>query len=97
MDIGFEEVKEKLSVLAEKGFEPEFRIFLYGKEYMIIAYRTFCSFQRCGMTDGSGEIRYASLDELYHAQTIDGIVLEKDWNKIVKWECLVLEIWEQFC
>lgn len=43
MNIGFEEVKERLSVLAGKGFEPEFRIFLYGKEYMIITdHRWYC-------------------------------------------------------
>ena len=51
-------------------------------DYMIIKYSNGPSFQRQGIEDGSGEIYYNSLDELYEADLIDGINLKRDWYKI---------------
>ena len=68
--------------------EAELRIYLYGKEYMIIIYDDHCSFQRCGYRDGSGEQNYNTLDQLYSAKQVDNIVLAKDWNSIEKLECI---------
>ncbi len=64
--------------------EPEFYFIFEDsqKEYMIIKYDDGPTFQRCGMTDGSGEYKYRSLDELYCADTIDGINLKRDWGII---------------
>jgi hypothetical protein len=39
----FEEVSIWLNELVEKGFEPELQLYMYGKEYMIIAYEDHCS------------------------------------------------------
>lgn len=84
---------EQLKVLAEnnvtQGGEPEIWINFSDKknDYMIIAFDGKCSFQRCatqGFTtfDGSGESFYKTLDELYETETVDGILLKRDWNKI---------------
>lgn len=77
----FEEVKEKFEKLIAADCEPELELLIGGEYYMIIGYEGFVTFQRCGQP-GSGEIRFDSLDELYPAETIDGICLAKDWNRI---------------
>lgn len=90
----YEYFKNKLLSLTERGFEPELRLYLRGKEYMIIAYDDHCSFQRCGYRDGSGEFNYSSLDELYTTVSVDGILLEKEWADIRDWECFEIECFE---
>lgn len=61
--------------------------------YMIIIYQGHCSFQRCGnIKEASGEYRYSTLDELYKAQQIDDIILEKDWNQIIDIYCIDFDI-----
>jgi len=64
--------------------EPEFEIYFYDKEksYMIIKYNNCVSFQRCGITDGSGEIYYPNLTVLYNTELIDGICLCDCWDDI---------------
>lgn len=64
--------------------EPEFEFYFYHNDvtYMIIKYDLEVTFQRCGCTSGSGEIHYTSLDELYRADLIDGLNLERDWDTI---------------
>ena len=65
--------------------EPEFEITFNDKnaEYMIIKYANYATFQRCGYSDeGSGEIKYISLDDIYNSELIDGISLKRDWGKI---------------
>ena len=59
--------------------------------YMIIIYDDHCSFQRCdsGLT---GEKNYKTLNEMYNAQQIDDIILERDWDKIVEFDCVDFEI-----
>ena len=45
----------------------------------------------------SGEYNYKSLDELYNAQQVDGIVLERDWEKIKELQCTdfdILGLWD---
>lgn len=65
-------------------YEPEFYVVFEDRqaEYMIIKYADGPTFQRCGTVDGSGEYKYPSLDALYGADTIDGINLKRDWDKI---------------
>lgn len=92
----FEEIKQLLQKCIENDYEAELSIFLYGKEYMIIIYDDYCSFQRCGYKDGSGEKNYDTLDELYSAKQVDGIVLKNDWNNIGALDCFdfdVLGLW----
>lgn len=92
----FEEIKRFLQISIEEGMAAELRIYLYGKEYMIIIYDDHCSFQRCGYRDGSGEQNYNTLDQLYSAKQVDNIVLAKDWNSIEKLECIefdILNLW----
>ena len=57
------------------------------EEYMIIIYDDHCSFQRRGYKDGSGEINFKTLDELYNAELFDNIILSRDWNKINELSC----------
>ena len=83
----FEEIKEKFREQFIVDFEPELTLFMYDKKYMIIFYPNKCSFLRCGYNDGSGEVYYNSLDELYNAETVDGILLKRDWNDIENFEC----------
>ena len=40
----------------------------------------------------SGEYNFESLDELYKALQIDGIVLERDWEKVRDLECIDFDI-----
>ena len=82
----FEDIKGLLSKsIHEYGFESELRLCFHDNpnEYMIIIYDDHCSFQRCGAPEEiSGEYNFESLDELYKALQIDGIVLERDWEKV---------------
>ena len=77
----FEEFK---ALYDDISWEEEYEFFFSDtdKTYMIIKYDDHVSFQRCGASDGSGEYNYNSLMELYQTESVDGICLEKDWNKI---------------
>ena len=96
----FDEVK-KLLLLSINEFDCEAELSLTfadrPDDYMIIIYEDHCSFQRCGRTEEcSGEYSYATLDELYRAQLIDNIILERDWNKIKDIDCMdfdMLGLW----
>ncbi len=67
-----------------EGYEPEIRIIFDNRksEYMIIKYSNYITFQRCGVDDGSDEVIFKDLDDLYKARTIDDILLKEDWNRI---------------
>ncbi len=92
----FEEIKRLLlNCRKEHKWEAELRLIFADKpyEYMIIMYDKHCSFQRCGkQKEQSGEYKYATLEELYRAQQVDGIILERDWGKIVDMECMEFEL-----
>ncbi|MBR5089962.1 MAG: hypothetical protein IK093_11100 [Ruminiclostridium sp.] len=64
--------------------EPEFEVYFsdHSDEYMIIKYADRVSFQRCGASNGSGEIYFDTLDTLFAADTIDSIRLDRDWGNI---------------
>ena len=87
----FNEIKEKLDGMIVANLEPELHVFMHDKEYMIIGYKGRCSFQRCGTYDGSGEVFYNTLDELYNSVTVDNILLKRDWNDITGFECIDYE------
>ncbi len=80
--ISFEELKK--IALKNACLEPEIWIEFSDKtsRYMIIVYGNRVTFQRCGAQDGSGEIPFSTLDELYETETVDGIMLKRDRNKI---------------
>lgn len=82
-------VKNAIREFVEIGMEPELTICFRGNksEYMIIGYEDHVSFQRCGYYDGSGEIDYKTLEELFEAEIIDDICLKRDWNKVVDIWC----------
>lgn len=65
---------------------------------MVIIYDDHCSFQRCSNpSEASGEYNFESLDELYKAQQIDDIFLERDWGHIKDLECIdfdILGLWD---
>lgn len=91
--ITFEQMKMLAESCVSQGVEPEIWIKFSDKKnnYMIIAFEGKCSFQRCaledwskyGEYDGSGEIFYKTFDELYETETVDGIVLKRDWSGII--------------
>lgn len=82
--ITFEQLKTLAESCVSRGGEPEITINFSDKksEYMLIAYEGKCSFQRCGTRNGSGEFYYDTLDELYETETVDEILLKRDWGKI---------------
>ncbi len=86
-DLSFEQFK---AIYNAVGGEPEFEICFSNKssEYMIIKYKNEVSFQRCGIENGSGEVFFDSLDELFSATTIDNICLKEQWTNI---EYIVME------
>ena len=88
----FDDIKDKMSGMTQVGREPEMTLCIYGKEYMIIGYSDHCSFQRCGVKDGSGEFDYRTLDDLYNQETVDKILLSKGWDDIEDFECLDFEL-----
>lgn len=81
-DWSYEEFKEYLEKYKEAELEIPF--LLNGKKYMIIGYKDKVSFQRFGdnVKDQSGEVFFKTLDALYHTETVDGVLLERDWEKI---------------
>jgi len=92
----FEEIKTLLlKSIDEYDCEAELRIFFENNpnEYMIIIYKDRCSFQRCGnIKKSSGEYYYKTLEELYTATQVDDIILKKDWDKIIAFDCEDFEI-----
>lgn len=74
--------------------EAELRLKFAGRpyEYMIIIYDDHCSFLRCGTGEQGGVRCFASIDALYRAEQIDGIVLERDWGDICGFDCMDFEI-----
>lgn len=92
--VTFEQLKALAEKLVAHGGEPEIWINFSDKtnDYMIIAFKDKCSFQRCATQgfktfDGSGEFFYKCLDELYETETVDGILLKRDWDKITDIWC----------
>ncbi len=85
MKYSFEQIKNYLTEILEKFCEPELSLWLNGQNYMIILYEDFCTFQRCGSS--SEVMEFGSLDELYTAELLDGIVLKSNWVDIEKIEC----------
>ncbi len=81
-DWRYEKFKEYLEKY--KDSEPEIPFLLNGKKYIIINYKDKVSFQRFGdaVQDQSGEVFFKTLYELYYTETIDGVLLERDWEKI---------------
>lgn len=91
----FEEIKGLLLHCIEQfQCEAELRLKFTGRpyEYMIIIYDDHCSFLRCGIGEQGGERRFASIDALYRAEQIDGIVLERDWDDICGFDSMDFEI-----
>ena len=93
----FEEIKGLLlKSIQEHDLESELRLCFHDNpnEYMIIINDNHCSYQRCGNPkEASGEYNYESLDELYKAQQVDGIVLERDWGKLKSCSVRILTYW----
>ena len=95
----FEEIKELLLQCIDRfQCEAELRLKFAGRpcEYMIIIFDDHCSFQRCGIGEQGGERCFVSIDTLYRAEQIDGIVLERDWGDICGFDCIdfdILGIW----
>lgn len=85
MNYSFEQIKLYLTELLEKFCEPELSIWIDGQEYIIILYKDFCEFIKCG--NNCKVLNFNSLDELYYSEVFDGIILKNTWNKIGKIEC----------
>lgn len=92
----FEEIKDfLLRSIEENDCEAELSIYFEDNphEYMIIIYKEYCSFQRCGTKEvRSGERKFKTLDELYIAMQVDDIVLARDWDYINVFDCMDFEL-----
>ena len=86
MRYSFEQIKQYLQELLEKYCEPELSLWINEREYTIILYPDFCSFQKC--EEQTEILNFKSLDELYVSEVFDGIILNNDWNRITQFECL---------
>lgn len=71
--------KNKLNEYLKIGKEPELCIRINGNDYMIIPLKNKLSFQWIGKTD---ETYYKTVEELFSSELINGIILNKDWNKL---------------
>lgn len=71
-------------ILSDRIGEPEVTIKFknVNSQYMIIKYKDYYTFQRCGINDDSGEICFKSFYLLINTNTIDNINLKRDWNNI---------------
>ena len=76
-NIGF--VKQKINEYLKNGAEPELCIRIKGNEYMIIPLKDKISFQWIGKTN---EFYYKSVEELFSSKLINGLILNKDWDKL---------------
>ena len=85
-EITYLEFKNELEDMRQLGIELEFPFLLNGKKYMIIGFKEMVSFQRFGDSkeEQSEEVFFKPLDELYHTETFDGVLLESDWSKLEK-------------
>ena len=54
---------------------------------MIIIYDDMCSLQRCGNIERQTVAYYKTLDELYVAEQVDTIILARDWDNIIEFDC----------
>lgn len=91
----FEKIKELLlKSINENHIEAELRLTFNDKsnEYMIIIYDDHCAFQRCGKIEEQTVANYKTLDEMYKAQQVDNIILERDWDKIIEFDCVDFEM-----
>ena len=91
-----EEIKNLLLCsIQQYGCEAERRLSFVDKpwDYMIIIYSSHCSFQRCGTAaQQSGEQNYPTLDALFGAEQVDGILLQRDWNSISALDCMEFDL-----
>jgi len=74
-------------------------LYINDKKYMIIVYKNHCAFQKCGVIDssidGSVEIEFKTLDDLYNTETVDNILLKRDWNDIEDFYCYNSKFYSQ--
>lgn len=77
--LNIEFTKKELNKYLENGAEPELCIKIDDRDYMIIPLKDKISFQWIGVTN---EIYFKNIDELFSKELINGIILDKDWNKI---------------
>lgn len=91
----FEEIKTLLlKSINEEHIEAELRFVFKDKsdEYMIIIYDDMCSLQRCGNIERQTVAYYKTLDELYVAEQVDTIILARDWDNIIEFDCADFEM-----
>ena len=91
----FEEIKTLLlKSINEEHIEAERSLVFKDKsdEYMITIYDDMCSLQRCGNIERQTVAYYKTLDELYVAEQVDTIILARDWDNIIEFDCADFEM-----
>lgn len=83
-----------LKSINEEHIEAELSLVFKDKndEYMIIIYDDMCSFQRCGNMERQTVSYYKTLDEFYTAEQVDNVILERDWDNIIEFDCADFEM-----
>lgn len=83
-----------LKSINEEHIEAELRLVCKDKsdEYMITINDGMCSFQRCGNMERQTVAYYKTLDELYTAEQVDNVILEREWDNVTEFDCVEFEM-----
>lgn len=96
----FEEIKSLLlKSINEEHIEAERSLVFKDKsdEYMITIYDDMCSFQRCGNMERQTVAYYKTLDELHMSEQVDNVILARDLDNTIEFDCVDFEMsgyWE---
>lgn len=71
--------KKVLNEYLKKGLEPELCFEIDSNTYMIIPLKDKISFQWIGRTE---EFYFNNVEELFSSELVNGIILNKVWDKI---------------
>lgn len=64
---------------------------------MIIIYDDMCSLQRCGNMERQTVAYYKTMDELHMSEQVDNVILARDLDNTIEFDCVDFEMsgcWE---
>lgn len=80
---------ELITLLVQKGHEPEIEFYFNNKHYGIVAYETWVDFVEChSATDMKPNYKFENISELFNNVDIEGIDFIRDWKNLDDFRCL---------